>query len=111
MIQTVAELNAQHGASIRLTCDAAPVQYEGKIGDNFVYFRSRFDDWRIGIGKTEKAAIEADFTLSDDDPDCLYYATAEIEGNFDGSWLPHAEAERIICKHVLQFLNTWKGDQ
>jgi hypothetical protein len=45
---------------LSMTCDACPVQFEGRVDDGrYVYIRSRHGGLRVGVGPTLKAAVGA----------------------------------------------------
>ena len=42
---------------IRFTCAGCPMQFEGSVGDEFFYFRARYETYWCGFGSTLEAAI------------------------------------------------------
>lgn len=46
-----AELDAIEGLEYRITCSACPFQLEGNIAGTPIYFRERWNEWKIGIGE------------------------------------------------------------
>jgi hypothetical protein len=49
-------------ASARMTCNACPEQWEGKLVDGrWFYFRYRSDVASLGLASTEWGAVEASF--------------------------------------------------
>lgn len=45
------------GVDLQLTCSMCPTQYEGTVGGYFIYYRSRFDEWRVTIAATLDDAV------------------------------------------------------
>lgn len=81
------------GIEAELTCEAAPVQIEGMADGHPFYFRSRWWDWTFTL------------VAPDDDPvsphgpaDSVFIRCAHYGSDiyFDASWMPHAEAWRIV---------------
>ena len=42
------------------TCATAPVQYSGRVGVGYLYFRSRYNHWTCCIADTKENAVAAD---------------------------------------------------
>jgi hypothetical protein len=74
-------INAEYDCELRMTCEACPVQVEGTIDGYGLYFRSRWDSWRLAIAGTTDQAIAAGRST-----DAIFYHES-CAGVFDGSWL------------------------
>src|SRR5258708_2402763 len=53
----LAAINAEFGTNLQLTCDACPVLIEGHIDGLTLYFRSRWDSWRLAIAGDWNSAV------------------------------------------------------
>lgn len=85
--------------TLERTCDAAPVQYEGKIGDLYFYFRARWNGWSFGIGKTQLEAAEA--TMYENG---LFSRRSDWGGEFAAaSWMPFDVAEELIRQCIEEY--------
>lgn len=73
-----------------LTYGACPVQYEGRICDQWFYFRARHDHWSIGIGNSLDEAVSGD-------------VWEHGQGYTDASWMPHAKAATYIHQAVTVY--------
>lgn len=75
------------GVSAAITCPAAPVQIQGTVDGKFLYFRARWDEWRLGVGDTEEDAIMG--------------TQWEIGGEYENaSWMPHKDAWELLLKGI-----------
>jgi hypothetical protein len=87
--------------TIRRTCDAAPVQYEGEVGDRAWYFRARYDEWSFGVGTTTAGAVGAAMDGTGD-----FHRSGVYDPDGDGwgaSWMEHGEAERLISQCIEEY--------
>lgn len=50
-------INATNDFSLRMTCEVYPVQVEGTIDGNGLYFRARWDVWQLAVAETVEQAI------------------------------------------------------
>ncbi|SCL50284.1 hypothetical protein [Micromonospora chersina] len=77
------------GWEAQVTCEAAPVQVEGRLpsGERF-YFRARHSDVSLGIGGEDPADIPE---------------WEESESHEEASWLPATDGEAIIRRLALRY--------
>ena len=88
--RVIETINAEYGCSLRMTCEACPVQVEGTIDGNGLYFRARWDAWRLTIAETVKQAISAGRST-----DAIFFHES-CAGVFDGSWLEPEQLETVL---------------
>lgn len=86
--------------TFRRTCDAAPVQYEGTVGDLHFYFRARWNGWNFGVGLTEEEAVDTAMY------DTGLFSRSSTWGDYEfaASWMPFDMAEEIIRRCIDEFL-------
>ena len=58
--RVIETINAAYDCSLRMTCEACPVQVEGTVDGNGLYFRARWDACRIPVGVTCEACERSD---------------------------------------------------
>lgn len=57
--KVIAALNEAYGTSLAITCNAAPVQIEGRLPDGrYLYFYERYCAWAIGISTDADGAVD-----------------------------------------------------
>ena len=76
-------INAEYNCDLRMTCEACPVQVEGTIDGYGLYFRSRWDSWRLAIAETFEQAVRAS-RMGDT---TFYHESSAGLFAFDASWL------------------------
>lgn len=54
----LAAFNAKWSSSLKLTCNACPVQIHGQLADGtWLYFRERYGEWEVNTGSTADEAV------------------------------------------------------
>ena len=76
-------ISADFNCKLRITCEACPVQVEGTIDGYGLYFRSRWDSWRLAIAETVDQAIAAGRSADA----IFYHESCAGMAAFDASWL------------------------
>lgn len=90
--EVISKINADCGCDLRMTCEACPVQLEGTIDDLHVYFRSRWDSWRLAIATDLESAVRAGRMT-----DALFYHhSCAGMGGSDASWLEPEQLDRAV---------------
>ncbi len=99
MEQVLAAINADFGLALRFTCTACPVQIEGEIDGLALYFRSRWDSWRLAIAKDLDQAVGAHRQA-----DAAFYheSSAGLSG-FDASWLDPEQVDQVVRACLTAF--------
>lgn len=92
----------------RQTCAACPVQYEGRVGDAWWYFRARYASWEFAVGATVDEAVEVTLGWRDGFLRSGDYDDAEKSG-FGAGYMPTREAENIIARCMTEYADTARG--
>lgn len=92
-------INAEFECNLRLTCEACPVLIEGTVDGLELYFRARWDSWRLGIALTvEDAAFPTEQSRA------AFYSELSTElGEFGASWLEPAEVDQALRACLISF--------
>jgi hypothetical protein len=84
------------GVTLRCTCTAAPVQFEGELDGLHLYFRARWNSWDLAIAPTLNEAVR--------ETNLAYYKESDYgEERFEASWMSHKEALAFILECVQEF--------
>ena len=81
-------INNVYKCHLRMTCEACPVQIEGSIDGLYLYFRARWDSWRLAIAQTSELAVRASRMA-----DAIFYHQA---CTFDGSWMEPEQVDKAL---------------
>lgn len=81
-------INNDYGCDLRMTCEACPVQIKGTIDELHLYFRARWDSWRLAIAQTSELAVRASRMA-----DAVFYHQA---CTFDGSWMESEQVDKAL---------------
>ncbi len=93
----IAEINKDYGLELKVTCMACPVQIEGEIGNKHLYFRARWEHWRLTIADTFDDAVCGKNTA--------YYKEEEYGGAFDASWMQPEDVSKEVRACLDQYLS------
>lgn len=96
-------ISADFNCELRMTCEACPVQVEGTIDGNGLYFRARWDSWRLAIAETIDQAITAGRSA-----DAIFYHES-CAGVFDGSWLEPEQLDVAMRACLTAYRNGAKN--
>jgi len=97
--QTLAAINADFGLILRFTCTACPVQIEGEIDGLALYFRARWDSWRLEIAVDEQQAVRT----SRQEAAAFYHESSAGLSGFEASWLEPAEVDQAVRACLTAF--------
>jgi hypothetical protein len=90
--QILTALQEQYDCALEMTCEACPVQIEGTIDGYALYFRSRWDTWRLAIAPTLDEAVAAGQTAN-----LVFYHEGSVgDSGFDASWLEPEQLEIVL---------------
>ncbi|HEU5348103.1 MAG TPA: hypothetical protein VFU63_05770 [Ktedonobacterales bacterium] len=101
--------------TMRRTCDAGPVQYEGTIDGRPFYFRARHDGWSFAVAVTLDDAIDVSSfdlaSISGTLPNGAFLRAAKWGDEPEAaSYMPFAEAERIIRTCAEEYVDAAECD-
>jgi hypothetical protein len=94
-------INSDYNCDLHMTCEACPVQIEGSIDELYLYFRARWDSWRLAIAQTSELAVWASRMA-----DAVFYHQA---CTFDGSWMEPAQVDKALRTCLTAYRNGEKN--
>lgn len=80
----------EEGVALEMTCSACPVQIEGTVDGEQLYFRARWGEWTCCIATDRTTAVLAD---SADEEGVHYFRWGN---DAEDGWMPHAEAWELV---------------
>jgi hypothetical protein len=95
----ISAINAEFNATLKLTCMECPVQIEGEIDGLALYFRSRWESWRLSIATDRDSAIRA-HRIADA---TFYHESCAGLSAFDASWMEPAQLDKALRACLAAF--------
>ena len=91
---------------IEMTCEAAPLQFEGEIDGNPFYFRARWESWRFTIVRPGGNPVSPK-----SNGEVLYAASGKVAtGPFSASYLDPDLGLRMIATFIMDFRSGGTGN-